>query len=263
MGSTRTINGQGYPFTEELLSRYPITSMGVAAERIAAQWGFGRAELDEFSLRSHQRAHAATTNGWFRREILPLEVNTEAGVETMDIDNTIRPGTTLEALGNLKPAFQEDGVVTAGSSSPVSDGAAALLLMSAEKARELGLKARARVVAQTVVGADPVLALTGPIPATRRILKQAGMSLQDLDLIEVNEAFASVVLAWQREIGADWDRVNVNGGAIAIGHPLGASGARIMTTLLHELERRDATLGLQTMCCFGGIGIATIIERVG
>jgi len=263
MGSTRTINGQGYPFTEELLSRYPITSMGIAAERIADKWSLTRAELDGFSLRSHKLAHAATMEGRFRREILPLEVTEEGVVKTMDLDETIRPSTTLEALGQLKPAFEEDGSVTAGNSSPVSDGAAALLLMSADKARALGLKARARLVAQLVIGSDPVIALTGPIPATSRILERAGMSLKDIDLFEVNEAFATVVLAWQKEIDPDMDRVNVNGGAIAIGHPLGASGARIMTSLLHELERRDATVGLQTMCCFGGIGIATIIERIG
>ncbi len=263
MGSTRQINGQGYPFTEELLSRYPITSMGIAAEVIAEKWGLSRTELDEFSLNSHKLAHQATSEGRFRREILPLTVTVDGQVQTMDTDETIRPGTTLEALGNLKSAFKENGVVTAGNSSPITDGAAALLLMSLDKARALGLKPRARLVAQLVVGVDPVLALTGPIPATPAILKKAGLSLSDIDLFEINEAFASVVLAWQRDIEPDVDRVNVNGGAIAIGHPLGASGARIMTTLLHELERRDAALGLQTMCCFGGLGIATIIERLG
>jgi acetyl-CoA acetyltransferase family protein len=262
MGSTRQINGQGYPFPEELLSRYPITSMGIAAEVIAAQWGLSRTELDEYSARSHRLAHQAASEGRFRREILPLEVTVEGVTSTMDSDETIRPGTSVEALANLKPAFKEDGVVTAGNSSPVTDGAAALLLMSSDKAQALGLRPRARLAAQLVVGTDPVIALTGPIPATPRILKRAGLSLKDVDLIEINEAFASVVLAWQREIEPDMDRVNVNGGAIAVGHPLGASGARIMTTLLHELERRDATWGLQTMCCFGGLGIATIIERL-
>ena len=263
MGSTRTPESPGYPFTDELLSRYPITNMGVSAEMIAAKWGLTRTELDEFSLRSHRLAHRATLEGRFRREIMPLEVTVDGVAELMDEDETIRPGTSMEALSNLKPAFKEDGLVTAGNSSPISDGAAALLFMSSEKAKALGLRPRARLVEQLVVGVDPVIALTGPIPATPRILKRAGMSLQDIDLIEINEAFASVVLAWQREIEPDMDRVNVNGGAIAVGHPLGASGARIMTTLLHELERRDAQLGLQTMCCFGGLGIATIIERIG
>ncbi|MFZ5916478.1 MAG: thiolase family protein [Chloroflexota bacterium] len=263
MGSTRRIDGRGYPFTDELLARYPITSMGLAAEMIAEKWGLARAELDAFSLRSHQLAHQATLEGRFRQEILPLEVTAEGVVETMDADETIRPGASLDALASLKPAFKEDGVVTAGNASPISDGAAALLLMSLERARLLGLRPRARIAAQVVVGVDPVIALTGPIPATGRILERAGMSLGDIDLFEVNEAFASVVLAWQREVEPDMDRVNVNGGAIAVGHPLGASGARIMTTLLHELERRDAALGLQTMCCFGGLGIATIIERMG
>jgi acetyl-CoA acyltransferase len=177
-------------------------------------------------------------------------------------DETIRPGGTLEKLATLKPAFLEDGLVTAASSSPITDGAAALLLMARETAQALGLRPRARLVAQVVLGVDPVIALTGPIPATNRILERAGMTLGDIDLFEVNEAFAPVLLAWEREIEPDMDKVNVNGGAIALGHPLGASGARIMTTLLHELERRDATLGLQTMCCFGGLGIATIIERI-
>jgi acetyl-CoA acyltransferase len=263
MGSTRTPESPGYPFTDELLSRYPITSMGVSAEMIAAKWGLPRTELDEFSLRSHRLAHQATSEGRFCREIMPLEVTVDGVTELMDEDETIRPGTSMEALGNLKPAFKEDGLVTAGNSSPISDGAAALLFMSSERAKALGLRPRARLVEQLVVGVDPVIALTGPIPATPRILQRAGMSLQDIDLIEVNEAFASVVLAWQREVKPDMDRVNVNGGAIAVGHPLGASGARIMTTRLHELERRDAQLGLQTMCCFGGLGIATIVERIG
>lgn len=263
MGSTRQINGQGSPFTKELLSRYPITSMGLAAEMIAEQWGLTRTELDEYSLRSHRLAAQATAEGRFRREILPLTVAVEGVTEIMDTDETIRADTSMEALSNLKPAFKEDGRITAGNSSPISDGAAALLLMSLEKARALGLRPRARIVAQLVVGSDPVIALTGPIPATLGILKRAGMRLNDIDLIEINEAFASVVLAWQRELDPLMDRVNVNGGAIAVGHPLGASGARIMTTLLHELERRDGVLGLQTMCCFGGLGIATIIERIG
>jgi acetyl-CoA acetyltransferase family protein len=263
MGSTRHVDGKGYPFTDELLAKYPITNMGRSAEMVAEKWGLTRTESDGFSLRSHRLAHQATQEGRFVREVLPIEVSIDGAKQMLEIDETIRPGGSLEKLSNLKPAFKEDGLVTAASSSPITDGAAALLLMSRERARELGLKPRARLVEQVVVGIDPVIALTGPIPATHRILKKAGISLADIDLFEVNEAFAPVILAWEREIQPDMDRVNVNGGAIAIGHPLGASGARIMTTLLHELERRDATLGLQTMCCFGGLGIATIIERVG
>lgn len=262
MGSTRHIDGKGYPFTDELLARYPITNMGRSAEMIAEQWGMVRKELDAFSLRSHQLAGQAAEEGRFQREILPLEVTVDGVAQMLAADETIRPGTTLEKLATLKPAFLEGGMVTAGSSSPITDGAAALLLMSREKAAALGLRPRARLRAQLVVGSDPVLALTGPIPATFGILKRAGLSLNDIDLFEVNEAFAPVVLAWQQETGADMDKVNVNGGAIAIGHPLGASGARILTTLLHEMERRDVNLGLQTMCCFGGLGIATIVERV-
>jgi acetyl-CoA acetyltransferase family protein len=262
MGSTRHIDGKGYPFTDELLARYPITNMGRSAEMIAEQWGMKREELDAFSLRSHQLAGQAAEEGRFQREILPLEVMVDGATQTLATDETIRPGTTLEKLAALKPAFLEEGMVTAGSSSPITDGAAALLLMSREKAAALGLRPRARLRAQLVVGSDPVLALTGPIPATLGILKRAGLSLSDIDLFEINEAFAPVVLAWRQETNADMDKVNVNGGAIALGHPLGASGARIMTTLLHEMERRDANVALQSMCCFGGLGIATIIERV-
>ncbi len=262
MGSTRHIDGKGYPFTDKLLARYPITNMGRSAEMIAEQWGMKREELDAFSLRSHQLAGQAAEEGRFQREILPLEVIVDGETQTLATDETIRPGTTLEKLATLKPAFREGGMVTAGSSSPITDGAAALLLMSREKAAALGLKPRARLRAQLVVGSDPVLALTGPIPATFGILKRAGLSLSDIDLFEINEAFAPVVLAWQQETNADMDKVNVNGGAIALGHPLGASGARIMTTLLHEMERRDANVALQSMCCFGGLGIATIVERV-
>jgi len=262
MGSTRRIDGEGYPFTDELLEKYPITVMGRSAEMIAEKWELKREELDAFSLHSHRLAHRATERGHFKREILPLEVMTDSGPRMLDVDETIRPNTSMEKLASLPPAFKEDGMVTAGSSSPISDGAAAVLLMARNRAEELGLRPRARLLHQVVVGVDPVIALTGPIPATRQILKRAGMGLSDIDLFEVNEAFAPVVIAWEREIEPDMDKVNVNGGAIAIGHPLGASGARIMTTLLHEMERRDVTIGLQTMCCFGGLGIATIVERI-
>jgi acetyl-CoA acetyltransferase family protein len=210
-------------------------------------------------LRSHQQAAAASDAGAFEREILPVALSDGT---TFSRDEGIRRETSLEKLVALQPAFKPDGKITAGNSSQISDGAAALLLMSAEMARELGLRPRARVVAQKVVGVDPVLMLTGPIPATRAVLAKAGLSLEQMDLIEINEAFAPVVLAWQRELQLDMERVNVNGGAIALGHPLGCTGARLMVTLLHELERREARYGLQTMCCGGGLGTATIIERM-
>jgi acetyl-CoA acyltransferase len=260
MGSTRA-NGPGYPFTDELKKRYPMTSMGRSAEMIAERWGFTRRQLDEFSLRSHQLATAAREAGHFKREILPLSVAVDGEQVVMEHDEGIRPNTSLEKMAGLQPAFKEEGVITAANASQISDGAAALLITSEERARQLGLTPRARITAQTVAGDDPVIALTAPIPATRRILAKTGLTWQDIDLVEINEAFASVVLAWERELKPNMDRVNVNGGAIALGHPLGASGARIMTTLLHELERRDGQLGLQTMCCFGGLGVATVVER--
>jgi acetyl-CoA acetyltransferase family protein len=217
-----------------------------------------RSELDEIGLRSHQLAAKATEEGRFDREMIPIRVNGD----TYTTDQGIRPDSTLEALAGLKPAFKEDGKITAGNSSQISDGAAAVLLMSREKAEALGLTPRARIVDQTTVGVDPVIMLTGPIPATRRILERNGMKIDDIDLIEINEAFASVVAAWRRELEPDMDRVNVNGGAIAIGHPLGSTGARLLTTLLHELERSDKETGLVTMCCGGGLGTGTLIQRV-
>jgi acetyl-CoA acyltransferase len=259
MGSSRA-NGPGAPFTEALKERYPMVQMGLSAEMIAAKWGFSRQALDEFSLRSHRLAAQAAAAGHFQREILALDVSLDGTAKQLAYDEGVRADTSLEKLGSLKAAFKEDGVITAGNASQISDGAAALLLMSEAKAAALGLKARARIVAQVAVGDDPVLALTAPIPATRKILAKAGLTLEDIDLIEINEAFASVVLAWAHEVEPDMERVNVNGGAIALGHPLGASGARIMTTLLHELERRQGRYGLQTMCCFGGLGVTTIIE---
>ncbi|GIK42834.1 MAG: acyl-CoA dehydrogenase [Chloroflexota bacterium] len=262
MGSTRA-NGPGNPFTDALKERYPMVQMGLSAEMIAEKWRLPREALDEFSLCSHRLAAQAISEGFFRREILPLDVTVDGAARRMDSDEGVRPDTSLEKLATLKTPFKEDGVITAGNASQISDGAAALLLMSEGKAAEMGLKPRARIVAQVVVGDDPVLALTAPIPATRKILAKAGLKLDQMDLIEINEAFASVVLAWANDIQPDMERVNVNGGAIALGHPLGASGARIMTTLLHELERREGRYGLQTMCCFGGLGIATIIERIG
>jgi acetyl-CoA acyltransferase len=248
----------GTPYPRELLERHPVVNQGVSAELIAERWGISRAECDEIAVRSHRRAARATDDGRFNREVVPFRVN--GSVHTKD--QGIRPETSVEALAELRPAFKEGGLVTAGNSSQVSDGAAAVLLMTRDKADELGVKPRARVVDQTTVGVDPVLMLTGPIPATRKILERNGLTLDDLDLIEVNEAFASVIAAWERELEPDIDRVNVNGGAIALGHPLGSTGARLITTLLHELERSDGERGLVTMCCGGGLGTATLIERL-
>jgi acetyl-CoA acetyltransferase family protein len=250
----------GMAFSPELLERYNLVPQGISAEMIADKWEIPRSELDEIGLRSHTLAHQATEEGRFEREMIPWQSNGDTHVT----DQGIRPPAedSLEKLASLKPAFKEDGKITAGNSSQVSDGAAAVLLMTREKADELGLKPRARLVDQTTVGVDPVLMLTGPIPATRKILDRNGMKIDDVDLIEINEAFASVVAAWRRELEPDMDRVNVNGGAIAIGHPLGSTGARLITTLLHELERSDKETGLVTMCCGGGLGTGTLIQRV-
>jgi acetyl-CoA acetyltransferase family protein len=249
----------GHPFPPSLLEMYPLTHQGLSAEMIAAKWEIPREELDAFSLHSHQLAAAATDSGYFDREIMPVSL---ADGTSFTRDEGIRRDTTLEKLAALQPSFKPDGVITAGNSSQISDGAAAVLLMTLEKAAELRLRPRARLVAQKVVGVDPVMMLTGPIPATQQVLAKSGLKLDDIDLFEVNEAFAPVVLAWKRELQPDMERVNVNGGAIALGHPLGCSGTRLMTTLLHELERRNARYGLQTMCCGGGLGTATIIERL-
>jgi acetyl-CoA acetyltransferase family protein len=252
------IDEVGTPWPPELMERYNLIPQGLSAEMIADQWEIPRAELDELALRSHQLAHRATEEGRFEREILPFKVNGSTYVS----DQGIRPDTSIESLSQLKPAFKEDGKVTAGNSSQISDGAAAVLLMAREKADALGLKPRARIVDQTTVGVDPVIMLTGPIPATRKILERNGMKMSDIDLVEVNEAFAPVVAAWRRELEPDMDRVNVNGGAMALGHPLGSTGARLLTTLLHELERSDKEVGLVTMCCGGGLGTGTLIQRV-
>ena len=217
--------------------------------------------MDEFSVQSHLRAAEATSKGYLASQIIPVEVPVNGHTETMTSDEGIRPHASYEAVAALQPVFNPEHSITAGNSSQITDGAAAVLLMSEEKARELGLGRRARIRAQKVVGTDPVLMLEGPIPGTAAVLKAAGLSLSDIDLFEINEAFASVVLAWQKMTGASLDKTNVNGGAIAIGHPLGASGARLMCHLLNELERRDLRYGLQAMCCGGGIGTATIIER--
>jgi acetyl-CoA acetyltransferase family protein len=248
----------GSPWPPELMERYALVPQGLSAEMIADKWEIPRHELDELALRSHQHAARATEEGRFEREIVPFAVNGDTYVA----DQGIRPDTTLEALAGLKPAFKPDGRITAGNSSQISDGAAAVLLMAAEKASELGLTPRARIVDQITVGVDPVMMLTGPIPATQKLLSRTGMTIDDIDLFEVNEAFAPVVLAWQRELQPDMERVNVNGGAMALGHPLGSTGARLITTLLHELERSDKEVGLVTMCCGGGLGTGTVIQRV-
>jgi acetyl-CoA acyltransferase len=267
MGGNRDVHGE--TFGRILQERFALTSQGEAAERLADLWGLTRGDLDDYAIESHQRAARASDAGKFQNEIVPVDLDiwSEAGGESQDrllaIDETIRRDTSRERLGTLKTVFRPGtGRVTAGNASQISDGAAVLLLMSAEKAKALGLKARARIRAITTVGSDPVLMLTGPIAATRRVVGRAGLSLGDIDLFEVNEAFAPVPLIWMKELGIGHDILNVNGGAIALGHPLGASGARIMTTLLNEMERRDATFGVQTICCAGGLGTATLIERL-
>jgi acetyl-CoA acetyltransferase family protein len=256
--SASVMQEHGFAFSPQLMERYNLVPQGISAEMIADQWEIPRSELDEIGLRSHQLAAKATEEGRFEREIVPFAVNGD----TYATDQGIRPDTSLEKLSQLKPAFKEDGKITAGNSSQVSDGAAAVLLMTREKADALGLEPRARIYDQTTVGVDPVIMLTGPIPATKKLLERNAMEMDDIDLVEVNEAFASVVAAWRRELDPDMDRVNVNGGAIALGHPLGSSGARLITTLLHEMERSDKEMGLVTMCCGGGLGTGTLIQRV-
>ncbi len=248
----------GTPYPPELMERYGLIPQGLSAELIAERWEVSRAEQDELGLRSHQLAARATDEGRFEREMIPMDVDGQI----INSDQGIRRDTSIEALAALKPAFKEGGSVTAGNSSQISDGAAAVLLMAREKADALGLTPRARIYDATTVGVDPVIMLTGPIPATRTLLERNGMTIGDLDLIEVNEAFASVVGAWRHELHPDMDRVNVNGGGLALGHPLGSSGARLITTLLHELERSDGELGLVTMCTAGGTGTGTLLQRV-
>jgi acetyl-CoA acyltransferase len=252
----------GKPFGERMRARYhnQLIPQGLSAEMIAERWDISREELDRYAFDSQVRALTASEEGRFENEIIPIEVKHEGSVTILTRDEGIRPSTTREGLASLSPAFKEDGVVTAGNSSQITDGATAMLIMSRAKADQLGLRPRARFVSFSVVGTDPISMLTGPIAATEKVLAKAGMTIEDIDLFEVNEAFASVVGAWLRETGADWDKVNVNGGAIALGHPLGASGARLMTTLLNELERSGGRYGLQTMCEGGGLANGTIIE---
>jgi acetyl-CoA acyltransferase len=259
----------GWPFGPRVRERYEpvggLVNQGIGAEMIADQWGISREELDEFSAESHRRAARATTEGRFAREIVPVHVRDDDGNDTDELftnDEGIRPDSSVETLAKLKPAFKEGGKVTAGNSSQITDGASAVLIMSEARARELGYRPRARFHTFALAGVDPVTMLTGPIPATTKVLERAGLTLDDIDLVEINEAFASVVLAWQREHKVDFAKVNVNGGAIALGHPLGASGAKLCATLLNELERTDGRFGLLTMCEGGGLANATIIERL-
>lgn len=246
-------------WTQELRDLRDVRLQDDAAEMIADEYGVSRADMDEFSAESHRRAAAATAEGRFKREIVAITTPDDAVHEQ---DQGIRPDTTAEVLAGLRSAYKEGGRITAGNASQISDGASALLLMTREKADELGLEPRARVVDQVGVGVSPVSMLRGPIPATEKLLQRNGMTIDDIDLFEVNEAFASVTLGWARAVGADLAKTNVNGGAIALGHPVGATGARLLTTLLHELDRSDKSTGLVAMCCGGGIGTGTLIERI-
>jgi acetyl-CoA acyltransferase len=263
MGSNA--QGPGVPFGTQMLERYDnkLVHQGISAELIATRWQLERDDLDALSLASHRRAAYATEAGYFTSQIVPIQVKNEDGTtSTFERDEGIRPDTNLEKLASLKPSFKPDGVITAGNSSQISDGAAALLIMERSSAERLGYKPLARFVSFAVAGDDPIFMLTAPIPATQKILAKSGLTLDQIDLIEINEAFASVVLAWQHETRADMQKVNVNGGAIAVGHPLGASGARLATVLVHELVRRGGRYGLQTMCEGGGMANATLIERL-
>ena len=262
MGSSGA--GPGKPFGPQVMRRYNDVpfNQGISAEMIAERWQISRAELDAFSLESHRRAARASDEGRFSNEIAPVTVETDNGPTQMTRDEGIRANTTLEKMATLKPAFKADGVITAANSSQISDGAAAVLIMERATAERLGIRPLARFVAFALAGDDPVVMLTAPIPATRKILDRARLSIHDIDVVEINEAFASVVLAWQRETGADLARVNVNGGAVALGHPLGATGAKLMGTLVHELQRSGGRYGLQTMCEGGGMANATLIERI-
>jgi acetyl-CoA acyltransferase len=262
--------GPGLPFGPRMLERYSqgLVPQGISAEMIAEKWGLSRTDLDQMALESHLRAAQATEEGRFEEQIIPVGITKENGMrETITRDEGIRSDTSLEKLAGLQPAFKGDGVITAGNSSQISDGAAAVLIMSEERAAQLGLAPKARFVSFAMAGVDPVMMLTGPIPATEKVLDRAGLAVADIDLFEVNEAFASVVGAWRIETGGSdptalWERTNVNGGAIALGHPLGASGARLLTSLVWELERIGGRYGLQTMCEGGGMANALIIERV-
>ena len=259
------VKDMGFPFPQEQFDRYAESGLppqGIGADMIADEYGITREDLDAFGAQSQQRAVVARDEGRFENEIIAVDIEVNGETVTMKNDEGIREGSTAEGLAKLKPAFKEDGKITAGNSSQIADGASAVLIMSKEKAEELGMKPRARFHAFALAGTDPVTMLKGPIPATKKILEKTGLSIDDIDLFEVNEAFASVVLAWQKELGADMSKVNVNGGAIALGHPLGCSGTKLMSTLLNELERTGGRYGLQVMCEGGGLANATIIERL-
>jgi acetyl-CoA acetyltransferase family protein len=270
MGTSAAVGGA--PFGPRMIERYAkenlygvggLVNQGISAEIIAERWKLSRQDLDELSMASHHKAAAAARNGWFDNEIVPVEIRHADGkTEQVKSDEGIRPETTMERLGSLKPAFRADGKITAGNSSQITDGAAAVLVMAKEKAKELGLRARARFHSFALGGVDPVIMLTGVIPATKKILERSTLAIGDFDAVEINEAFAPVVLSWAREFGPDLSKVNQNGGAIALGHPLGCSGARLMTTLLNVLERTGGRYGLQTMCEGGGMANATVIERL-
>lgn len=263
MGSSLGSAG-AMPFTDKIMEAHNMIPQGIASDKIAAQWGITRAAMDALSLRSHRRAWQATEAGLLSREIAPIQGSDERGnLFLVERDQGIRPNGSLEALAALQPVFSSDGVTTAGNSSQISDGAAAALVTSASMARQLGLRARARIVAVDTVGSDPHLMLTGPIAATERVLKRAGLRMADIDVFEVNEAFASVPRIWEMDTGGDLTKVNIHGGAIALGHPLGASGARLMTALINALETTGGRYGLQTMCCGGGMATGAIIERLG
>lgn len=261
----------GSPMSNILLNRFAkdggIIPQGLSAEMVADKYQCSRQAIDELSFNSHQKAVTAIKEGRFKREIMPIEVEIDGADGskqklTFDTDETPRADTTLERLLSLKPVFKSDGVITAGNSSQISDGAAAILVTTSDKAKELGLKPRARVVAMALAGVHPTIMLTGPIPATEKVLKKAGLKINDIDVFEVNEAFATVVVAWQKEVGSAMEKVNINGGAVALGHPLGCSGARLITTALHELERINGKYALITMCIGFGQATATIIERI-
>ena len=264
MGSSY-MQGPGAPFGSQMLKRYDngLVHQGISADLVAQKWEISRRELDEFSLESHRRAARATAEGRFSSQIVPIPVQNKDGTSSMfEKDEGIRTDTSLEKLASLKPVFKPDGLITAGNSSQISDGAAVVLIMERGTAERLGLKPRARFVSFSLAGDNPILMLTAPIPATFKALARAGLTMDDIDLVEINEAFASVVLAWQRETGADSQKVNVNGGAVAVGHPIGASGVRLTTVLLHELERTGGRYGLQTICEGGGMANGMIIERI-
>jgi acetyl-CoA acyltransferase len=271
MGTSAGIGGA--PFGPHMIQRYSeenlyevggLVPQGISAEIIAKRWKLSRRDLDEISVASHQKAAAATRDGAFEKEIIPVSITHGDGAkEVINTDEGIRADSTIEKLGSLKPAFRDDGVITAGNSSQITDGSAAVLVMDKKKALDLGLKPRARFHSFALGGVDPVIMLTGVIPATKNILKRSGLGIRDFDAIEINEAFAPVVLAWAQEFKPQMEKVNPHGGAIALGHPLGCSGARLMTTLLNRLERTGGRYGLQTMCEGGGMANATVIERLG